>query len=260
MSTQPEIIDHEAVINAVEHLYTEVAESPEKGFHFPTGRAACLFVGYPEETVDDLPGAAVESFAGVGYPFAADTIREGDTVVDLGAGSGTDLLVAARTVTPSGRAIGIDFNQAMIRKATANLRSASIEHAELRTGDARDLPLQDNSVDVVTSNGVLNLIPDKPAAFREIMRVLRPGGRIQIADIVLSTPVGADSRANPQLWAECIVGAETEERYLAAIRETGFNEIQVIDRLDYFSASPNPATQKVADQLGAHSIVLTARK
>lgn len=260
MSTQPNTVDQQAILEAVEQLYTEVAECPTKEFHFPTGRKACLFVGYPEDVIDALPASAVTSFAGVGYPFMADVIQAGDTVVDVGAGSGTDLLIASRAVTPEGRAIGIDFNEAMIAKATENLREAGIEHGELRTGDARELPLEDSSVDVVTSNGVINLIPDKIGAFREIRRVLRPGGYIQIADIVLSSPVGAESRVNPQLWAECIVGAETEDQYLAAIREAGFQELQVIDRMDYFSSSPNPDTRKVAGDLGAHSIVITAQK
>lgn len=260
MSTQPNIVDQDAITEAVEELYTELARSPSDEYHFPTGRKACLFVGYPEEEIDDLPTSAVESFAGVGYPFRGGSIREGDTVVDVGAGSGTDLLLAARAVTPKGRAIGIDFNETMIRKAEDNVRQAGVEHAELLTGDVRELPLEDEAVDVVTSNGVINLVPDKRGAFREILRVLRPGGRLQIADIVLSTPVGESSKANPQLWAECIVGAETEKQYLTTIREAGFNEIQVVDRLDYFSVSPNPDTRNVADELGAHSIVLTAKK
>lgn len=260
MGTQALQIDRTAVSEAVRDMYTAVAVCPTRPFHFPTGRNACLLVGYPEEELDALPGEAVESFAGVGYPFLADAIEEGQTVVDVGSGSGTDLLTAARRVGPNGRAIGIDMNEAMIVKGRLTAETAGLDHVEFVLGDAEELPLPESSADVVTSNGVINLVPDKEAAFREIYRILRPGGQVQIADIVLSKPVSSASKANPDLWAECIVGAETEEAYLEMIRAAGFRDLTVIDRHDYFSNSPNADTRKVARDLGAHSIVCTAVK
>jgi SAM-dependent methyltransferase len=253
-------LDTLAILDAVQRMYEDVASCPTKSFHFPTGRAACLNVGYPAEELDAIPATAVESFAGVGYPFAAGVICEGDTVVDVGSGSGTDLLIAARKTGPTGRVVGIDMTEAMVAKARANTERAGAAHVEVWQRDAEWLPLEDGTADVVTSNGVLNLVPDKAVAFREIWRVLRPGGRIQIADIVLSTPVSERSKANAQLWAECIVGAEPEEAYLALVREAGFEDVLVIDRLDYFAESTNEGTRRAASQYGAHTIVLTARK
>lgn len=253
-------VDRTAVTEAVQQMYTDVAACPTKQFHFPTGRTACLFVGYEEEEIDALPASAVESFAGVGYPFKAAVMGEAQSVVDIGSGSGTDLLIAANRVGPAGRVIGIDLNESMAAKAEANLAAAGIDYAEIRLGEAEDLPLEDASVDVVTSNGVINLVPDKQKAFDEIWRVLKRGGQIQIADITVSRAVSEKSRANPELWAECIVGAELEDIYLEAIRAAGFENIQVIDRMDYFSGSPSENTRKVAGQLGAHTVVLKARK
>lgn len=253
-------LDDASIYEAVQRMYDDVAVCPTKEFHFPTGRAACLYVGYPEHEVDSIPSTAVESFAGVGYPFLADQIREGDTVVDVGSGSGVDVLTAARRTGPTGRVFGVDMTAAMIAKAEANVRKAGTPHVQILEGRADDLPLDAGSADVVTSNGVLNLVPDKAQAFREIYRILRSGGRIQIADIVLSKPVGASSKANPQLWAECIVGAVPEDEYVALARSAGFEDLVVIDRLDYFARSTNEGTRKAAAGLGAHTVVLTGRK
>jgi ubiquinone/menaquinone biosynthesis C-methylase UbiE len=149
---------------------------------------------------------------------------------------------------------------AMIAKAETTIREAGMDHVDLLEGRADDLPLDDASVDVLTSNGVFNLVPDKETAFREAHRVLRPGGRIQIADIALSEPVSEESKANPELWAECIVGAEPEDEYLDLVRSAGFEDIAVIDRLDYFARSSDESTRKVAKSLGAHTIVFTGKK
>jgi arsenite methyltransferase len=194
------------IFSAVREMYSEVANLPSKQFHFPTGRSACLFVGYPEDLLDRLPASAVESFAGVGFPFRADLIRAGDRVLDIGAGSGTDTLIAARAVAPGGRVFALDMTLAMLAKLRKNVALAGAANVEVVEGNAESVPLPDASVDVVTSNGVLNLVPDKAKAFAEIFRVLRPGGRVQIADIVVGRPVGEDARGDPKLWAECVVG------------------------------------------------------
>ena len=208
----------EFIFKAVEEMYTDVASRPGAVFHFPTGHAACLFVGYPPEQLASLPVEATESFAGVGYPFAADVIRPGDTVLDIGSGSGTDTLIAATLTGPSGVVYGLDMTRAMREKLQRIVAATKIEHVRVIEGNAEQIPLPDASIDVVTSNGVLNLVPDKPAAFGEIARVLKPGGRLQIADIALRVPVSDRSRADPRLWAECVVGAITEDDYGSLLR------------------------------------------
>ncbi|HEX2217464.1 MAG TPA: methyltransferase domain-containing protein [Gemmatimonadales bacterium] len=250
----------EVIFDAVRRMYTDVATMPEREFHFPTGRRACSFVGYPAEQLDRLPASAVESFAGVGYPFAAGVIRAEDTVLDIGSGSGTDALIAADLVGPAGRVIGLDMTAAMREKLRANATAIGAGNLDVLEGNAEAIPLPDASVDVVTSNGVLNLVPDKPRAIREIARVLKPGGRLQLADIVVETLPSEACRAHPELWAECIVGATTAERYIAEFGGAGLCEVEVLDRRDYFSGSGSAETQKVAGSFGAHSVVIRARK
>lgn len=254
-STQRDVI-----LDAVRAMYTAVATSPNETYHFPTGRRACEYVGYPADELDALPASAIESFAGVGYPFAGDGIREGDTVLDIGCGSGTDALIAARRAGPTGRVIGLDTTDAMRAKCMNNARRAGVETVEVLAGDAGSIPLPDASVDVVTSNGVINLVPDKRAAVREIHRVLRPGGRVQIADIVVRDLPSDECRSQPQLWAECIVGATTGDHYLDVFREAGFEDVEQLGSLDYFAASTSESTRDTASGFGAHSIVMRATR
>jgi arsenite methyltransferase len=250
----------EVILDAVRAMYTAVATAPERGFHFPTGRPACEFVGYPAEQLDLLPVTAVESFAGVGYPFAASVIRAGDTVLDVGSGSGTDVLISSRLVGPKGRVYALDMTVAMRAKLLANLARASVTNVELLDANAESIPLADAAVDVVTSNGVLNLVPDKPRAVAEIFRVLRPGGRVQIADIVLGSEPSDACRSHPELWAECVVGATTEPAFFELFRGAGFEHVEVLSRLDYFSASASAETRKVAGSFGAMTAVVRAVK
>lgn len=250
----------EVILDAVRTMYTEVAAHPEREFHFPTGRAACKLVGYPASQLDQLPSAALQSFAGVGYPFVADVIRAGDTVLDIGSGSGTDVLLASRLVGAGGHVIGLDMTAAMRDKLAANAALAGADNVTVLPGTAEEIPLPEASVDVVTSNGVLNLVPDKGKAFREIARVLRPGGRLQLADIVVGTLPSDACRAKPELWAECIVGATRQEDYLAMLIDAGFDSVEVLGELDYFAASGNEETRKVAGSFNAHTVVLRARR
>ena len=249
----------EFIFKAVDEMYTDVASHPDRVFHFPTGRPACLFVGYPASQLDELPAEATESFAGVGYPFAADVIRPGDTVLDIGSGSGTDTLIAAKFTGRTGVVYGLDMTRAMREKLQRIVTAQQIEHVRVVEGNAEQIPLPDASIDVVTSNGVLNLVPDKPAAFGEIARVLKPEGRLQISDIALRVPVSEQSRANPQLWAECVVGAITEDDYVAQLRDAGLS-VEVLSELDYFARSVNASTRRTAHALGAHAIVMRGRK
>ena len=250
----------EVIFDAVRRMYTEVATMPEREFHFPTGRRACELLGYPADQLDRLPVMAVESFAGVGYPFAAGVIRPGDTVLDIGSGSGTDALIAAGLVGPAGRVIGLDLTEAMREKLRANAAAAAVDRLEVLAGNAEALPLPTAAVDVVTSNGVFNLVPDKARAIGEVARVLRPGGHLQLADIVVRTLPSESCRAHPELWAECIVGATTAESYAAWLEGAGMCDVEVLGRNDYFSASGNEETRRIAASFGAHSMALRARK
>jgi arsenite methyltransferase len=250
----------QVIFDAVRAMYTAVARYPERDFHFPTGQAACTFVGYPQDQVARLPACAVESFAGVGYPFAANVIRTGDTVLDIGSGSGTDVLLAATIVGDAGQVIGLDITTAMLTRLNASVTAAHVANVRLLEGNGEHIPLPDASVDVVTSNGVLNLIPDKRTAFAEIYRVLRPGGRLQLADIALGRALSGECLDNPRLWVECIVGATPEDEYVRLIEGCGFTALQVLGRLDYFCASTSIETRSIARSFNAGSIVVRAIK
>lgn len=249
----------EAIERAVQHMYTAVARHPERQFHFPTGRAAAHLLGYPDPELDPLPPEAIASFAGVGYPFRANAIREGDVVLDVGSGSGTDALIASRLAGPRGKVYALDITEAM-RAKLSGIAARAGANIEILAGNTEAIPLPNASVDVVTSNGVLNLVPDKTRAIEEIHRVLKPGGRLAIADIALGKPVSFKYRQDPNLWAECVVGAVEEGRYLEMLREAGFEAVEILDQLDYFAASSNPETRTVAELFGARSIVLRGRR
>jgi arsenite methyltransferase len=250
----------EVILGAVQAMYTDVASSPHKEFHFPTGRRACELVGYPTEQLDRLPVSAVESFAGVGYPFIARAIAPGDRVLDVGSGSGTDVLIASVLTGPSGSVLGLDMTQAMRAKLRRSAELAAARNVDVIEGNAEDIPLPDESVDVVTSNGVLNLVPDKRRAFAEIARVLRPNGRLQIADIIVRALPSEACRRQPELWAECIVGAVRDTDYVDMLVEAGMRDVEIVHRLDYFAGSSSEETRKVAASFDAHTIVLRACK
>ena len=249
----------EFIFRAVADMYTDVARHPLKGFHFPTGRLACLFVGYPAAQLDRVPATAVESFAGVGYPFAVGAIRLGDSVLDIGSGSGTDSLIASLLVGGVGKVYGLDMTEAMLEKFRGNVAAMGASNVQPLSGNAEEIPLADASVDVVTSNGVLNLVPDKARAFREIARVLKPGGRLQISDIALARPVSEKARLDPKLWAECVVGAVLEDAYLDMLRSAGL-EVEIVARLDYFAGSASEDTRRAAHGFGAHTIIIRGTK
>ncbi|MCG6552984.1 MAG: methyltransferase domain-containing protein [Candidatus Magnetominusculus sp. LBB02] len=187
---------------AISKEYAEVAANPQKGFHFHTGRKLAALLGYtdmwPESFLNEIPAGALESFAGTGNPFSVEEIRPGQRVVDVGSGSGFDSLVAAKLVGAGGKVIGVEMTEEMLNKAQAH--GAAAPQLEFRRGYAEALPVDDEWADVVISNGVVNLCPDKSAVFKEMFRVLRPGGRIQIADISVTVPVPEAARRDLALW------------------------------------------------------------
>ena len=184
----------------VQLKYREVATNPDKGFHFHVGRALAQMLGYPMNVVDTLPPQVVESFAGVNNPFTMGELRLGDAVLDIGSGAGFDSLLAGRMVGPLGHVTGVDMTPEMRAKARANAALLGLANVEFMDGLAERLPLSDASCDVVISNGVINLCPDKLAVYREIHRVLRPGGRVQIADVVVQKPLPEEAVADIDLW------------------------------------------------------------
>ncbi len=250
----------DVILDAVRQMYTEVATIPAREFHFPTGRRACEFVGYPPHALDSVPPAALESFAGVGYPFAAAVMRLGDVVLDVGSGSGTDLFIASGLVGPSGRVIGLDMTEAMRNKLCRIAALAGAGNLEVLAGNAEEIPVPSESIDVVTTNGVLNLVPDKAKAIGEIARVMRTGGRLQFADIVVNTLPSEACRSRPELWAECVVGATTADQYATLCESVGLRDVEVLSRFDYFSGSSSAETRKVAGSFGAHTVVMRAVK
>jgi SAM-dependent methyltransferase len=185
---------------AIQDEYAEVAASPSKGFHFHTGRPLAAMLGYERSETDALPDSVIESFAGVGNPFVFGRLHAGETVVEVGSGAGFDAVLAARQVGPSGRVTGVDMTPAMLDKARANAALSALGNLEFRQGYIEELPIPDGVADVVISNGVINLSPDKERVFREIARVLKPDGRVQIADIVVTQAVPEAAKENVDLW------------------------------------------------------------
>ena len=193
-------VDVDVLRSEIERTYTEVSTDPSKDFIFPTGRAWAEALGYPQPELSRVPEATVESFAGVANPHSLGRIEEGATVLDLGCGAGTDLLIAAQLVGPSGRVVGVDMTASMLARARASADAMGLRNVELHQSLIEALPVDDASVDVVISNGVIDLVPDKDSVFDEIDRVLRPGGRLQIADVVIHTEVSEDARDRIDLW------------------------------------------------------------
>ncbi|MBA3433235.1 MAG: methyltransferase domain-containing protein [Actinobacteria bacterium] len=192
-------IDVALLKSEIKKTYAAVSREPEKDFVFPTGRAWAEDLDYPEE-LSGVPDSAVESYAGVANPFILGRLAPGERVLDLGCGAGTDTLVAAQMVGPDGHVTGIDMTPEMLSRARAAALEIDVANVEFVESEAERLPIPDGSFDVVISNGVIDLIPDKDAVFSELHRVLQPGGRIQIADVTIQNPVSAEGRRDIDLW------------------------------------------------------------
>ena len=193
-------VDPVALRDEVKAKYQEVAVDPHGEFHFHTGRPLAKRLGYDDSIVDPLPDAAVESFAGVGNPFSLQPLSPGERVVDIGSGGGFDVFVAAQQVGPEGRVVGIDMTQEMLDKSRKTAADMGQSNVEFREGLIEEMPVEDGWADVVISNGVINLCPDKESVFDEISRVLKPGGRLQFADIANGAPVPEAARKDIDLW------------------------------------------------------------
>jgi ubiquinone/menaquinone biosynthesis C-methylase UbiE len=258
MSTETQTLDTLDLDWRVKEMYREVAEEPFKEFHFETGRALAERLGYPADDLDAIPAEAIDSFAGVGYYFELARITLGETVVDLGSGSGMDSFLAARQTGTSGRVLGIDMTDAQLAKSRRLASEHGIANVEFIEARIEQLPLPNASADVVISNGVVNLAPDKAAVFAEAARILRPGGRLALADIVTSTQLPVAVTCDASLWAACIGGAMQRDDYREAIEAAGFelDDLQENDRYRFVSERAENATKKY----GVKSVSLLAIK
>lgn len=193
-------LDVSTLREAIRDEYAEVASHPEKGFHFHTGRPLARMLEYADEWLEGIPETSIESFAGTGNPFSLGELRAGERVVDVGCGAGIDSLIAAKKVGPDGRVIGVDMTPSMLEKARRAAVETGLANVEFKEGYAEALPVEDGWADVVISNGVLNLMPDKSAALQEMSRVLKPDGRLQIGDILVQKAVPESAKRKIDLW------------------------------------------------------------
>jgi arsenite methyltransferase len=273
-ATSPIHFDVEHLREEVLRTYDRVARDPRGDFHFHRGaRYASEYLGYDPMELAELPESCTARFAGVGNPLRIATViaglpgidpdqagpYPGETVLDHACGAAMDLLLAARRVGPRGRAIGVDMTPAMRACAQASAELAGLsERVQIRAGYMESLPVDDGSVDLVISNGVVNLAPDKTRVFREIARVLRPGGRLFLADVVVQRELTLDARENPDLWAACVAGAMVESEIPALAAEAGLVDGRAVQRFDCFRDTT--AEAKVAKDLFIQGVNFYARK
>ena len=255
MSAQVNRADLEIKVKA---MYRDVAENPHGEFHFEMGRPLAERLGYRPADLDRVPAEAIHSFAGVGYYFHLLGDMEGARVLDLGSGSGMDTFIASRIAGPTGTVIGLDMTDSQRAKAESLRERDGFRNVTYVKGYIDAAPFEDGSFDVIISNGVINLAVDKPQVFREIARLLRPGGRLAIADIVTDVVLPESISCNTTLWAACIGGAWQIERYKQAIEEAGLRVVgeQVNDEYRFLSDNAQGATRK----FGVKSVSIRADK
>ncbi len=256
----PENFDKEYLRQQVMDTYEHVAKDPDADYHFHRGPIyASEYLGYSLEELETLPRISTARFAGVGNPIAIGPINPGETVLDHACGAGMDILLAARRVGDSGHAIGVDMTQDMRDCARQGAEEAGLSNiVEIRKGMYEELPVEDESVDVVISNGVVNLAPDKLQVFKEITRVLKPGGRLYMADVIVQRELTAEARNNPDIWAACIGGALVEPELYELAESVGLENGVISKRFNCFLNTS--AEQKVSKELFAHGVNFSASK
>jgi arsenite methyltransferase len=241
----------------VKDMYRHVAQEPGGDYHFELGRPLAERLGYPSGVLDEIPEGAIESFAGVGYFFDLAGLGNGESVLDLGSGSGMDVFFAAHRVGPDGHVVGIDFTAEQLEKARGLATAAGFSQVELREGRIEALPVEDEGFDCVISNGVINLSPEKDRVFAEAARVLRPGGRLAIADIVSEQQLKESIVCDADLWASCIGGASQQDAYREAIEGSGL-------RIDDLKQNPyefiSERARDASVKYGVKSVSLLATK
>jgi arsenite methyltransferase len=241
----------------VKDMYRHVANEPQGDYHFEVGHPLAERLGYPADVLDRIPTGAIESFAGVGYFFDLADLRQGESVVDLGSGSGMDVFFAAERVGTSGSVVGVDFTVEQLEKARTIADEGGYSQVELREGRIEKLPADDARFDCVISNGVINLSPEKEPVFAEAARVLRPGGRLAIADIVSEQQLKESIVCDADLWASCIGGAAQQDAYREAIEDAGLRIDEIRENpYEFISERAHDASAKY----GVKSISLLASK
>jgi ubiquinone/menaquinone biosynthesis C-methylase UbiE len=251
-------VDVDELREKVKVMYRAVAEAPQGEFHFEMGRALAERLGYPSGELDAVPPEAIESFAGVGYHLGLAAIASGERIVDLGSGSGTDAFLAARLAGTAGEVVGIDMTEEQLTKARRLAERDGHTNARFEKGYIEAAPMADASVDVVISNGVINLCDDKKAVFCEIARMLKPGGRMAISDIVTERQLTEAIVCDVNLWASCIGGAMQQDDYRRAIEEAGF-EVKAVEENDAYRFISDSA-QGATKTFGVKSISVLATK
>ena len=244
----------------VHETYDRVAREPRGDFHFHRGLDyAVEFLNYNRTELESLPEECTARFAGVGNPHRIGTIKPGETVLDHACGAGMDLLLAAKKVGHKGKAIGVDMTKAMRDHAKAAAEKAGLSHiVDIREGFLEELPVEDESIDVVISNGVINLSPDKEKVFKEIVRVLKPGGCLFLADVVVQRELKLDARSNPELWAACIGGSLPEPELFEISSAVGLSDGKILERFDCFRNTS--AEAEVSKDLYVQAVNFFARK
>lgn len=258
--TCPEGFDAAQLRTQVRDTYERFAAAPDGEFHFHCGRQyAARHLNYSAEELARVPKVSARRFAGVGNPHRAGVLCAGETVLDHACGAGMDLIIAAEKVGPRGRVIGVDMTAGMLDRAWEGAQAAGMDGwTSLFHGVYEDLPVDDASIDVAVSNGALNLAPDKRQVFAELLRVLKPGGRLHIADVVVQRELSDEVRANPDLWAACVAGALQEHELPALAAESGFVDGRITERFDCFCGAP--AEHKVSKDLRIGAVNFFARK
>jgi ubiquinone/menaquinone biosynthesis C-methylase UbiE len=226
------LVDAEVLESKVKEMYGQVAREEEAELHFEVGRDLAEHLGYPVELLDRIPSEALASFAGVGYHLDLAAIAPGEEVLDLGSGSGTDVFCAALQVGESGRVVGVDFTHEQLAKAAGLRDRDGFSQVGFMEASIDELPFDDATFDLVISNGVINLSVVKSKVFEEAARVLRPGGRLAVADIVSGKPLKEKTRRNIDLWAACIAGAIPRSSYIETVEAAGF-QVGEVRKNDY---------------------------